>query len=140
MRSNNIIKKIRNRKIIITAGGTIEPIDPVRYIGNHSSGKMGIALVKAFLKYSDKVILIHGRLTVPIPKNIVSIPAHTVQEMTAVLESQLSSDAVVIMAAAISDFKVKRISKHKIKTKRSFSIELVPTIDILKRLSSKKSK
>lgn len=139
MKSNSIIKKLSNRKIIITAGGTQEPIDLIRYIGNYSSGKMGIALANVFSKYSDKVVLIHGHITVPVPGHIRTCCVQTVNEMYKAVNKHITKNAVLIMAAAVSDFKVKKIFKKKIK-KKAVILELIPSIDILQRLAGKKQK
>ncbi len=139
MKLNSIIKKLKNRKIIITAGGTQEPIDPIRYIGNYSSGKMGIALANVFSKYSDKVVLIHGHITVPVPGHIRACCVQTVNEMYKAVNKHITKSAVLIMAAAVSDFKVKKVFKRKIKKKVS-ELKLLPTIDILQCLSGKKQK
>lgn len=138
MKLNKDLTKLKNRKIIITAGGTIEPIDPIRYIGNHSSGKMGIAIAKAFSKISNNVVCIYGNVREKLPKNIKCISVGTVKEMYDSIIKNLTKDAVLIMSAAVSDFKVKKVSRSKIKNK-TMCLELVPTIDILKSISKRKS-
>lgn len=140
MRSNKISERLKNRKIIITAGGTVEPIDPVRYIGNHSSGKMGIALANAFSKYCNNVILIYSNINITIPKKIKALPVKTVKQMHEKIKKHLTKDSILIMSAAVSDFKVKSISKTKIKKNKKITLELVPCIDILKTLSKTKTK
>ena len=140
MKSNDIRDKLKKRKIIITAGGTIEPIDPIRYIGNFSSGKMGIAAAQAFSKHSNNVVLIYTNVNIPIPAGIKSIPVKTVKQMHDAIKNQMTKTSILIMSAAVSDFKVKKISKTKIKKNKKVFLELIPTMDILKTLSKIKSK
>jgi len=133
-------KILKNRRVIVTAGGTIEPIDPVRYIGNFSSGKMGVAIAKEFRKYTKNVILIYANISVQVPKNIISIRALTVDEMLKNIQKHLDSNAILIMAAAVSDYKVDKVSQSKIKKNKSINLKLIPTTDILKEISKDKSK
>ena len=106
---------LKNRKIIITAGGTIEPIDAVRYIGNFSSGKMGIAFVKALKNINSNIVLIHANLNTKIPGGIKAVKALTVKDMYEAIKKELTRDAILIMTAAVSDFKVKKTASGKIK-------------------------
>ncbi len=138
MKSNNIKNKLKHHPIIVTAGGTIEPIDPVRYIGNFSSGKMGIAIANEFCKFTSNVTLIHGHITVSVPKNIQAISTRTVEQMYRAIQKNLTPQSILVMAAAVSDFKVAQIKNQKIKKSKSINVKLVPTIDILKTLSRQK--
>ncbi len=131
---------LNDRKIIITAGGTIEPIDAVRYIGNFSSGKMGIAFVKNLLKINKNIVLIHGNITVNLPKASRNIYTQTVREMYDAVRRELTDNTLLIMTAAVSDFKVKTFKKKKIKKQKKLVLELIRTIDILKKLSKYKTK
>lgn len=89
---------LAGKKIIVTAGGTIEPIDPVRYIGNYSSGKMGIAIAEAAKKQGADVTLIYGNISVSIPKGIKSIHAETTEDMEkAVLHEFVNSDVLIML-------------------------------------------
>ena len=118
--------------VVVTAGGTAEPIDPVRYIGNRSSGKMGVAIAEAALARGARVSLIHGMTTVPLPDGAELIAAPTAAEMrTAVLEALADADALV-MAAAVADFTPRQQSGTKIaRTDGGLTLDLEPTKDIL---------
>lgn len=140
MKSNDIRNKLKKRKIIITAGGTIEPIDPIRYIGNFSSGKMGIAAAQVFSEYSNNVVLIYANVNISIPAGMKSIPVKTVKQMHNAIKNQMTETSILIMSAAVSDFKVKKISKTKIKKNNKIFLELIPTMDILKTLLKIKKK
>lgn len=143
---NEIIKsnnRLFGKKIIVTAGGTIEPIDPVRYIGNYSSGKMGIAIAEAAKRQGADVTLIYGKISVSIPKGIKLIHAETTEEMEkTVLHEFVNSDAL-IMAAAVADWRCERVQGHKIKKQNNenkLNLSLVKTTDILKAASKIKNK
>lgn len=139
MKSRNNIK-LTNRKIIITAGGTLEPIDPVRYIANHSTGRMGIELAQVFKKYSRNVVLIYARISVPLPKDVRSIPVSTVSDLYKTVKQEMTDNSILIMSAAVSDFKPANIQPLKIKKKKEIKLKLVPTIDILKSLAKSKKR
>ena len=119
-------------RLVITAGGTAEPIDPVRYIGNRSTGKMGVALAEAALARGALVTLIHGMTSVPLPAsaNLVHAPS-AAQMRDAVLAALDDADALV-MAAAVADFRPRSRAPTKIAREGSgLTIELEPTQDIL---------
>lgn len=128
--------KLKGKKVLITAGGTIENIDPVRYITNRSSGKMGISIVKEAKRMGAEVLLIYGNVAIEIPSSINALNVNSAMEMKdAVLENFSSSD-IIIMAAAVSDYRLKNISKQKIKkTNDLLILELVKNPDILFELS-----
>ena len=131
-------KNLKNYKFIITAGGTQEPIDPVRYIGNHSSGKMGIAILKAALKTHCKITFVYANITEQLPKgSYKKFYTPTAKDMYETLKKEFTPNSILIMAAAVADFKVKKIQKNKIKKENlsSLNLELVPNRDILKSLS-----
>jgi phosphopantothenoylcysteine decarboxylase/phosphopantothenate--cysteine ligase len=140
MQKKEIINKLKSWRVIVTAGGTIEPIDPVRYIGNHSSGKMGMAIAKVLSRISNDLILIHANMTEKIPENIKSIQSLTVKDMHDAIKKNLKKKTILIMAAAVSDFKIKKASDSKIKKGSKLTLELVPTIDILKSIGKNKTK
>jgi phosphopantothenoylcysteine decarboxylase/phosphopantothenate--cysteine ligase len=128
------------KKIVITAGPTYEPIDPVRFIGNHSSGKMGYALANAAAQQGAEVTLISGPTTGNTTHPNVSIVAvNTASEMLdACLEVYDNSDAL-IMAAAVADFQPMQQVKQKIKKQAGLaSLSLAPTPDILSKLGAQK--
>ena len=131
------------KKFVISAGGTREYLDPVRYIGNSSSGKQGIALAAAAADRGAQVTLVCANVTLPTPLNVQVINVQTAGELAkAVKENSVNAD-VVIMAAAVSDFTPAQVSDTKIKKTDSNSgltIELVQTEDILKSLVASKAK
>ena len=126
-------------KILITAGGTKESIDPVRYIGNHSSGKMGLALADSAHEMGFIVTLIS---TFPVKKPYKTITATSSDEMLNAVTKEFSDNDILIMAAAVADFKPKAIQKNKIKKgdNNTLVLELTMTKDILKEISKIKSK
>lgn len=134
------------KKIIVTTGPTREEIDPVRFISNKSSGRMGCALaIEAYCRGAD-VTLIHGPIDVNVPSQIKCIPVITAAQMyekvmAEVFEADLKPDAV-IMAAAIADFRAKQISNTKIKrgAKKDFSLALEANEDILFSLGERRGK
>jgi len=131
------INDLAGETILITAGGTREPIDPVRYIGNRSSGKMGTALAQAALERGAKVILITcavGAEQLPCE----TIPVTTAAEMQAAVMAQLQRSSIVIMAAAVSDYRVKHLSPQKLKKQDGFALELVRNEDILQQVVKKR--
>lgn len=133
----NSKKKLLNKKIVITAGGTIENIDPVRYISNYSSGKMGIALADTAFSQGAEVVLIS---TVDINRGYKVVKVKSALEMQEAVTCEFDSADCIIMAAAVADYRVKNVSEQKIKKtlKDEISIELVKNPDILKEISAKK--
>ena len=130
-RSSDLLEK----RIVVTAGGTQEPIDPVRHIGNRSSGKMGFALAEAARDRGAKVTLIAAPTGVSHPPGLDVVPVRTALEMEKTLNRAASKADAVIMAAAVSDYKPKRISRNKIKKDRpTLTLELKRIPDIISRL------
>ncbi|CAM4122732.1 bifunctional phosphopantothenoylcysteine decarboxylase/phosphopantothenate--cysteine ligase CoaBC [Gillisia hiemivivida] len=127
---------LRNKKILITAGPTYEAIDPVRFIGNHSSGKMGFELAKEAAKLGAQVILISGPTYLQLESSSIKlIRVTSAQEMYEAAHTYFEQQDVVIAAAAVSDYKPKEVIDQKIKKKESnLNIELIPTQDILASL------
>jgi phosphopantothenoylcysteine decarboxylase / phosphopantothenate---cysteine ligase len=126
------------RRIVITAGGTAEPIDPVRFIGNRSTGKMGVAVAEAALARGARVSLIIGNVSVPLPADPRAdiVRAETTAEMReAVLDAIGGSDALV-MAAAVADFRPRRAATTKIGRDEGLTLDLEPTEDILAAVST----
>jgi len=124
---------LKSKKVLITAGPTYEAIDPVRFIGNHSSGKMGFALAEELASKGAEVFLVSGPVSIETPKGIAKrIDVKSAQEMYDACHSLYSDMDITIMAAAIADFKPKNIAEQKIKKGDSTpEIELTPTKDIL---------
>lgn len=125
--------------ILVTAGGTQESIDPVRYIGNRSSGKMGYAIAEQAAHMGAKVILVSAPTSLPIPSGVDFISVDSAVSMQEAVEARYNDVNVVIMAAAVSDFRVLHKAEQKIKKMESMTIELVKNPDILQELGSKKS-
>ena len=132
-------EKLHGKKILVTAGGTVEPIDPVRYIGNRSSGRMGYEIAEAARLQGAEVILISAKSEFPAPKNLKFIKVETAEEMrTAVLNEFETVDAV-IMSAAVSDYRVRNVAAQKIKkSAETLTLELVKNPDILRELGQLK--
>lgn len=132
---------LAGRKIVVTAGATREPIDPVRFISNHSSGKMGVALARAAWRRGADVTLIAGHVDIPLPSEINTLKAETVQGMARLVGEALPTTDVLIMAAAPSDFRPAAEAPQKLKKgKGAPKIDLEQTEDILKSTISKRKK
>ena len=132
-------KILKGKKILVTAGGTIEPIDPVRFICNRSSGKMGFEIAKAAKNHGAEVILIAGNTTVDAPANLKFIKVETAEQMREEILEEFDSVDAVIMSAAVSDYRVKNIAPQKIKKdSENLTLELVKNPDILKELGQRK--
>jgi phosphopantothenoylcysteine decarboxylase/phosphopantothenate--cysteine ligase len=123
--------------VLVTAGPTREPIDPVRYIGNRSSGKMGYALAEAALRRGAKVILVSGPTALKPPSSAEIIQVQTAQQMRDAVMTHFDRATIVIKAAAVADFTVRAVDE-KIKRKGPMTLELEPTTDILAELGGKK--
>ena len=129
---------LEGRHLVVSAGGTAEPIDPVRFIGNRSTGKMGVAVADAALARGARVTLIVGQVSVPLPADPSAriVRVETTAEMRdAVVEAVGGSDALV-MAAAVADFRPRRPAATKIGREEGLSLELEPTEDILAAVSA----
>lgn len=130
---------LEGKKMVVTAGGTIERIDPVRYITNDSSGKMGVAIAKVAHDMGAEVVLVAGHIDVVPPVGIHVVPVQSAQDMyDAVLELWEESD-IVIKAAAVADYRPLNASDRKMKKSgESMTLELVKTVDILEQLGKMK--
>jgi len=132
---------LKGKKIIVTAGATREPIDPVRFLSNHSSGKMGVALARAAWRRGADVTLIVGHVDIPLPPEILTVKTDTVREMSEAVAEKLLAADVLIMAAAPADFRPASEAPQKIKKGRTApKIVLVPTEDILKSTIARRKK
>ncbi|NKQ22125.1 bifunctional phosphopantothenoylcysteine decarboxylase/phosphopantothenate--cysteine ligase CoaBC [Brevibacillus laterosporus] len=132
---------LQGKKIVVTAGPTREKIDPVRYISNYSSGKMGYAIAEAARDRGADVTLISGPTALSIPSGVTFVPVESVQEMLdAVLQVYPQAD-VVIKSAAVSDYRPEQVYTHKVKKTESedFSLSLVKAPDILRTLGEQKT-
>lgn len=135
-----VARDLSGRKVLITAGGTREPLDPVRYLGNRSSGKMGYALAEVALEMGAEVILITAPAALSPPPGAVVVPVETAEEMyQAVLEYFPQVDTV-IKAAAVADYRPVQVAPQKIKKQsQNLTVELAPTTDILAELGKRKT-
>ncbi len=125
---------LKNKNFIVTAGGTREPIDPIRCISNHSSGKMGIAVADEIFNAGGNVILIS---TVAVKRQYKVINVDTTEEILNAVKNNLKEDTNVIMAASISDYKVENVADKKIKKENndSLTIKLIKNVDVLKEIA-----
>ncbi len=125
-------QSLAGTRIVVTAGPTREPVDPVRFISNRSSGRMGIALAAAASRRGASVLLIHGPVTVPLPLGIEARSVESTAQMAAAVRDALASADVLIMAAAPADFRPAVPATDKIKKRQAQEpIALAPTDDIL---------
>lgn len=124
--------------VLITAGGTREPIDPVRYLGNRSSGKMGHALAEVASNRGAKVILVTAS-PLPVPPQIHTVRITTAVEMEAAVLDCLPQANTVIMAAAIADFRPKIVHSNKLRRSGDLTLELVPTEDITAKIVARRN-
>lgn len=131
----------RGKKVLVNAGPTFEPIDPVRFIGNHSTGKMGVEIAKAFANQGAEVNLIIGPSSIVVDHQGISVTkVTTASEMYSECKKGFPDNDIAIMSAAVADFAPEKEEKQKIKKADGFkSIKLVPTIDILADLGKNKS-
>jgi len=131
----NPVRDMEGFKMLITAGPTREPIDPVRYISNNSSGKMGYAVAEAAVRRGADVLLVSGPVSIEKPEGAEIINVTTAQEMYDAVMNNYKDYDCIVMVAAVADYRPKKVSELKIKKDSSFdAIELEKTIDILNEL------
>jgi len=133
-----ISSKFKNKKVLVTAGPTIENIDPVRFISNHSSGKQGYEIADQLAKKGAKVILISGPTNLTAPPNVKLINIKTADEMLFQINMNNKKIDIAVFCAAVADFKIKKISAKKLKKNNLTVLHLVKNIDILKKVSNQK--
>lgn len=130
---------LKGRKLIVTAGGTREPIDPVRYIGNHSSGKMGYAVAAEAARRGAEVVLVSGPTALPDPSGVRCVRINTALEMREAVQREYADTDAVVMSAAVADYHVKDVAAQKIKkSDDNWQIVLERNPDILKELGATK--
>ena len=127
-------------KVVVTAGGAREPIDAVRYIGNRSSGKMGLAIAQASALRGADVTLIAGAMDVAVPEGMKAVQVETTGDMLRAVEEYFDSADVLIMAAAAGDYKAMSVADNKVKKRDSWNIKLVKNRDILMEMGKRKDK
>jgi phosphopantothenoylcysteine decarboxylase/phosphopantothenate--cysteine ligase len=125
-------------RVLVTAGGTREPIDPVRFIGNRSSGRMGIALAAAAAKRGAEVTLIAANVSLPSPASVRRLEVETAAGLAATAEREFGSAHVLLMAAAPADFRLGDPAEGKLRRAGSLELSLEPTEDILASLSAQR--
>jgi phosphopantothenoylcysteine decarboxylase/phosphopantothenate--cysteine ligase len=131
-----VTQDLAGETVLITAGPTHEPIDPVRYVGNRSSGKMGYALAEAALRHGAKVILVSGPTALQPPSSAETVFVETAQQMRTAVLDRWERAGIIIMAAAVGDYHVKTVAPEKIKRKGALELQLEPNPDILADLGS----
>ena len=132
--------ELKGKKVIVTAGPTYEAIDPVRFIGNHSSGKMGVALASEMSSRGAEVTLILGPSQIQVPENMRIINVTSAEEMYTACVANFKTTHIAVMSAAVADYTPAQVAKEKIKKQDgSLTIELTKTKDILKTLGESKS-
>ena len=118
--------------ILVTAGPTREPIDPVRFIGNRSSGKMGYEMASAFAREGHMVLLVSGPTSLDVPDGVDFLPVESAHEMNEAVANHLGRMQVAVFAAAVADYTPSTVAKEKIKKSAdTITLELVRTTDIL---------
>jgi phosphopantothenoylcysteine decarboxylase/phosphopantothenate--cysteine ligase len=124
---------LEGRHLVITAGGTLEPIDPVRFIGNRSTGRMGVALAQAALDRGARVTLIVGQVSVALPSSasMLVFQAETTADMGELVRSAVAEADALVMAAAVADFRPRETATTKLGRETGLTLELEPTEDIL---------
>ncbi|HYJ22528.1 MAG TPA: bifunctional phosphopantothenoylcysteine decarboxylase/phosphopantothenate--cysteine ligase CoaBC, partial [Solirubrobacterales bacterium] len=123
-------------RVLVTAGGTREPIDPVRFIGNRSSGRMGIALAAAAAKRGAEVTLIAANVGLPVPAGVRRIDVETAEQLAAVADAEFPAAHVLLMAAAPADFRPTAVADGKLARQDALDLHLEPTADILAALAA----
>ena len=124
-------------RVVVTAGPTREPIDPVRYISNRSSGRMGYALAAAAARRGAQVTLVSGPTALVPPAGAAFVPVQTAEEMREAVLHHAERASIVIKAAAVADYRVQRPADQKIKGKRDLTLELTPNPDILAEVAAR---
>ncbi|MFQ5676699.1 MAG: bifunctional phosphopantothenoylcysteine decarboxylase/phosphopantothenate--cysteine ligase CoaBC, partial [bacterium] len=131
--------QLAGKKVLVTAGPTREPIDPVRFISNHSSGKMGFALARAAKLRGAEVVLISGPNNLPIPQGVKYVEITTVDELLSACRKEYRKADILLMSAAVSDYQAREVATGKIKKRASrITLELKKSPDVLAILGKEK--
>lgn len=131
---------LKGKKALVSAGPTYEAIDPVRFIGNHSSGKMGYAIAERLQQLGASVVLVSGPTSLETPRNVSKALITSAKEMLNACTAHFEESDIVVMSAAVADYTPKAVATQKIKKKEStFQIELEKTVDILASLGKEKT-
>ena len=130
-------KDMEGMKVLVTAGPTQEPVDPVRYITNHSTGKMGYAIARVCMRRGAEVTLVSGPTSVPKPEFVKVVPVMTAKEMFDEVTRMAPKQDIIIKAAAVADYRPKEVSSEKVKKQDGeLTLEMERTDDILAYLGS----
>ena len=132
-------RDLAGERVLVTAGPTREPIDPVRYISNRSSGKMGYGLAVAALRRGAAVTLVSGPTALTPPAGAVFVPVQTAEEMREAVFHHLAKATIVIKAAAVADYRARHAASAKIKGKHDLTLELTPNADILAEVAARRT-
>ena len=130
------VRDLAGERVVVTAGPTREPIDPVRYISNRSSGKMGFRLATAASRRGATVVLVSGPTAIAPPSGVTFVPVETAEEMREAVMHHANGATIVVKAAAVADYRTKAPSATKIKGKTDLTLELTPNPDILKEVAA----
>ena len=133
-----IVRDLAGETVLITAGPTREPIDPVRFLGNRSSGRMGYALAEAAIRRGAKVILVSGPVALEPPAGAEVVHVETAEQMRDAVISRTAEASIVIAAAAVADFRVRNLSDQKIKRNGAMTLEFEPTPDTLAEIAAQR--
>ena len=138
--NDDLLSSLVNKQVLITAGPTQEPLDPVRYISNHSTGKMGYAIAQTFAKAGAHVTLVSGPTTLPLPGPAVNrISVRSAQDMFLATQAAFAEADIVVFSAAVADYTPAYPASQKLKKKEAaFSLELTKTTDIAATLGQQK--
>lgn len=131
-------KFLRGKKLLITAGPTIEPLDPIRFITNHSTGLMGYTIADEGIRSGAEVCLVSGPVTIDVPRGVNLIKVDTAREMLSVVRENVDRNDCLIMTAAVSDFRPAKKATKKIKKAASLTLKMVKNPDILEKIKGKK--
>ncbi|SFX32915.1 bifunctional phosphopantothenoylcysteine decarboxylase/phosphopantothenate--cysteine ligase CoaBC [Marinospirillum alkaliphilum] len=137
--TNNTVQPATGLRITITAGPTREPLDPVRYLSNHSSGKMGYALAAAAAELGAEVHLISGPVQLAVPAGVQCLPVTTAEEMLQACEARRNQTDLFIACAAVADYRAEQVAEHKIKKQSgqdAMTLTLVKNPDILAQMAT----
>jgi len=133
------VKGLIGKKVLVTAGPTQEAIDPVRYLSNHSTGKMGYAIAETFAACGAEVSLISGPVHIPAPANVKLLRVESALEMQAACDELFANADITVMSAAVADYRIQDIAEEKIKkSEEQLTLNLVKNPDILAGLGNKK--
>jgi len=134
-------QRLAGRRVVVTAGGTREPLDPVRFLGNRSSGRQGVALAEAARDLGADVTLVAAHLEVPEPAGVTVVHAGTADELLAATTTAAADADLVVMCAAVADFRPASAVDHKLKKRHTgdrLTLELVQNPDILRTLAQRR--